>query len=175
MPFRHGISYCEKVSSGIDLDDAFLVGVNVNAINHQCRLRPAKISFTSLFVARWQMFGWRALDYYVPTTRQDITLVPTEVLVSGVSAPRARRPYRRPMLLTRALTKETLQIRHRARLETHAARLGLSVGAARQRADEPARRRAPRRIGHIRTGCVRTGDGLPGPIEFRQIHFALGT
>ena len=84
-------------------------------------------------------------------------------------------PPRRPMLLARALTKETLQIRHRARLETQAARLGLSVGAARQRADEPARRRAPRRIGHIRTACVRTGDGLPGPIEFRQIHFALGT
>ena len=101
----------------------------------------------------------------------DITLVPTEVIVSGVSAPRARRP----MLLTRALTKETLQIRHRARLETQAARLGLSVGAARQRADEPARRRVSRRIGHIRTECVRTGDGLPGPIEFRQIHFALGT
>ena len=79
------------------------------------------------------------------------------------------------MLLTRTLTKETLQIWHRARLETHAARLGLSVGAARQRADERARRRASRRIGHIRTGCVRTGDGLPGPIEFRQIHFALGT
>jgi hypothetical protein len=130
--------------------------------------------FTSLFVARCTLADVRLARFglhYVPTTRQDITLVPTEVLVSGVSAPRARRP----MLLTRALTKETLQIRHRARLETHAARLGLSVGAARQRADEPARRRAPRRIGHNRTGCVRTGDGLPGPIEFRQIHLALGT
>ena len=43
------------------------------------------------------MFGWRALDYYyVPTTRPDITLVPTEVIVLGVSAPPPPRRQQQP-------------------------------------------------------------------------------
>ena len=91
------------------------------------------------------------------------------------SAPR-RVLLRRPILLRRALTKETLQIWHRARVWTHASRLDLSVGEAWRRAgDEPARQRTARRLKQIRTESFRTRDGLPGPIEFRQIHFALGT
>ena len=90
MPFRHGISYCEKAltkaSSGIDLDTHF---VGLNAINHKVESK-ASLKFlslhSSLHVA--DVRGWRALDYYyVPTTRPDITLVPTEVIVLGVSAP----------------------------------------------------------------------------------------